>query len=58
MSKAATIKPILNELEIAPKAVFIKAGWLVILPIVGAFIRMPSMGGIRIIAKKIIIAER
>jgi hypothetical protein len=57
-SKAATIKAILNELEIAPKAVFINAGWLVMLPIVGTFIKMPSMGGMRIIAKKMIIAER
>jgi hypothetical protein len=47
-----------NEFEIAPNAVFIKAGWLVMLPIVGALIKMPIMGGIRIIAKKIIIAER
>jgi len=57
-SKAATIKPMLNEFEIAPNAVFIKAGWLVMFPIVGALINMPIMGGIRIIAKKTMIAER
>ena len=57
-SRAATIKPIINEFEIAPKAWFIKAGWLNTLCISGALIRIPIMGGTRIIAKKIMITER
>ena len=57
-SKAATINAIINELEIAPRAEFTRTGWLRKLCIAGAFMRMPIMGGTRIIAKKIMIAER
>jgi len=57
-SKAATIKPMLKELEIAPKAVLVKAGWFMTFWMLGIFIKIPIIGGIRINAKKIMIAER
>jgi len=57
-SKAATINAIINELEIAPSAELTKTGWLRKLCIAGAFMIMPMMGGIRIMAKKMMIAER
>jgi hypothetical protein len=48
----------MKEFEIAPKAVFIKVGWFMTFWIVPAFIKIPMMGGTRIIAKKMMIAER
>ena len=57
-SRAETIKPIMNEFRMEVKAVFIKAGWLMTSWIMGAFIRMPRIGGIRIMARKTEIAER
>ena len=57
-SKAATVKPTMKEFLIEVKAVFIKAGWLITFWMVGAFIRMPKMGGTRIITKKTMTAER
>jgi len=57
-SKAATVKPTMKEFRIEVSAVFIKAGWFMTFWIVGAFIRMPRIGGIRIIAKKMMTAER
>jgi hypothetical protein len=56
-SKAATIKPIMNELEIAPEALFSNTGLSKRFCIVPAFVKIPIIGGIRIIAKKIMIAE-
>jgi hypothetical protein len=57
-SKAATIKPIINEFAIAPRAVFTRSGWLRTLCTDGAFMRIPIIGGTRIIAKKMMMAER
>ena len=57
-SKAATSKPIVKEFAMAPRAVFIKSGWLSTVPTEGVFMRIPIMGGIKITAKKITIAER
>ena len=48
----------LKELEIAPKAVLVKAGWFMTFWMLGIFIKIPIIGGIRINAKKIMIAER
>jgi len=56
-SNEATINPMIKELEIEVSAVLTNAGWLIALWIVGALIKMPMMGGIRIIAKKTTIAE-
>ena len=57
-SSAATIKPIVKEFDIAFHAVFINWGCSKMLWIVPAFIRMPIMGGTRMTAKKMMIAER
>ena len=57
-SKAATDKAIMKEFLIAVYAVFISAGWLMTFWIVGVLIRMPIMGGIKIIARKTATAER
>jgi hypothetical protein len=57
-SKAATVKPTMKEFRIEVNAVFIRAGWFMTFWMVGAFIRMPRIGGIRIIAKKMMTAER
>ena len=57
-SKAETIKPIMKEFLMEVKAVFIKAGWLITSRIVGSFIRIPRIGGIRIMARKMATAER
>jgi superfamily II DNA/RNA helicase len=57
-SKAATINAITKELEIEIHAEFTSLGWFRKLCIAGALITMPIMGGTRITAKKIMIAER
>jgi len=56
-SKAATIKPMMNEFLIAVHAVLINAGWLMTFWTVGILIRIPRMGGIRIKAKNTATAE-
>jgi hypothetical protein len=57
-SKAATIKAMMKELETATNAKFVNAGSLRTFCTVPAFRRIPIIGGIRIIAKKRMIAER
>lgn len=57
-SKAATIRPMMIEFEIAPSAVFISAGLFMIAWTFPALISMPMMGGIKIMAKKTMMAER
>jgi hypothetical protein len=57
-SKAATDKAIMKEFLMAVYAVFISADWLMTFWIVDDLIRMPMMGGIRIIAKKTATTER
>lgn len=57
-SNADTTKPIMKEFEMAPRAVFNKVVWFKTFWIVGALIKTPMMGGIRIIAMKMMIAER
>jgi len=57
-SKAATVKAIMKEFLMAVNAVFMRAGWLVTPLMVDVFVRMPIIGGIRIIARKTIIANR
>jgi hypothetical protein len=48
----------MKEFEMAPRAVFNKVVWFKTFWIVGALIKTPMMGGIRIIAMKMMIAER
>jgi hypothetical protein len=48
----------MKEFLIDMSAVFIRAGWFRMFSIVGVLIRIPSMGGIRIMARKTAIAER
>jgi hypothetical protein len=57
-SKAATLKAIMKEFLMAVSAVFIRAGWLMTFWMVDVFVKMPIIGGIRIIARKTIIAKR
>jgi hypothetical protein len=57
-SNAETIRPIVNEFEIETMAVFIKSGWSKTFWIVPTFVIIPIIGGIRIIARKMIIAEK
>jgi hypothetical protein len=58
ISNEATIKPTMKEFLMAVSAVFTRAGWLMTFWIVGTFSRIPKIGGIRINAKKTIIAVR
>lgn len=57
-SRAATIRAMIKELEMATSAALTKVGWFRKACIEGALIIMPIMGGTKIIAKKMTMAER
>ena len=48
----------MNELEMAPNAWFISAGWSTTFWSEPTFVKMPIMGGIKISAKKMMMADR
>lgn len=57
-SRAETIRAIINELNIAPKARLTSSGWSRMFWMVLNFVKIPITGGIRIRAKNMMTAER
>jgi hypothetical protein len=57
-SRAETMRPIVKEFVIAPKAWFMSLGWARTVWIVLHFVKIPTIGGKSIIPRKIMTAKK